>query len=184
MQSLVSITHPRNPSELVPFINGNAPLTKVCVETRFVEPISAMGFDVEVHEEPYDPVAANNAAAMKLAQALVGSVVVEEAQVQSVVAEAEPTPEPVAEAPVAEAPAEETATVGELAATEASTEGAASEEGSEMSAEDLAALRKAIVALTSVKKAKELMKAYGIELDAGITALEDIKAALIVMIDG
>ena len=177
MQSLVSITHPRNPSELVPFINGNAPLTKVCVETRFVEPISAMGFDVEVHEEPYDPVAANNAAAMKLAQALVGSVVVEEVQVQPAVVEAEPTPAPVAEAPAAEAPAEETA-------TEEPAEGTASEEGSEMSAEDLAALREAVVALTSVKKAKELMKAYGIELDAGITALEDIKAALIAMIDG
>ena len=167
--SLVSITHPVDPSAEVPFIGGRCPLSKVAVETWKVAHIKAMGFGVEVHVEPYDPVAESNAAAEQLAAQLAGAVVEQpvaaEEPAQSV-AEAEVVP-PAVEQPVVP-PQDEEAT---------------GEEEVGMTEEELAALRARVEALATKADAEALIAEYGIQLDPMPSKLKDIKAQLIAMID-
>ena len=177
--SLVSITHPVDPSAEVPFIGGRCPLSKVAVETWKVAHIKAMGFSVEVHAEPYDPVAESNAAAEQLAAQLAGAVVEQPVAAEEPaqpVAEAEVVP-PAVEQPVAP-PQDEEAT-GE----EATGEEATGEEEVGMTEEELAALRARVEALATKADAEALIAEYGIQLDPMPSKLKDIKAQLIAMID-
>ena len=167
--SLVSITHPVDPSAEVPFIGGRCPLSKVAVETWKVAHIKAMGFGVEVHAEPYDPVAESNAAAEQLAAQLAGAVV------EQPVAAEEPA-QPVAEAEVAP-PAVEQPVVPPQ------DEEATGEEEVGMTEEELAALRARVEALATKADAEALIAEYGIQLDPMPSKLKDIKAQLIAMID-
>lgn len=167
--SLVSITHPVDPSAEVPFIGGRCPLSKVAVETWKVAHIKAMGFGVEVHAEPYDPVAESNAAAEQLAAQLTGAVV------EQPVAAEEPA-QPVAEAEVAP-PAVEQPVVPPQ------DEEATGEEEVGMTEEELAALRARVEALATKADAEALIAEYGIQLDPMPSKLKDIKAQLIAMID-
>lgn len=167
--SLVSITHPVDPSAEVPFIGGRCPLSKVAVETWKVAHIKAMGFGVEVHAEPYDPVAESNAAAEQLATQLAGAVV------EQPVAAEEPV-QPVAEAEVAP-PAVEQPVVPPQ------DEEATGEEEVGMTEEELAALRARVEALATKADAEALIAEYGIQLDPMPSKLKDIKAQLIAMID-
>ena len=167
--SLVSITHPVDPSAEVPFIGGRCPLSKVAVETWKVAHIKAMGFGVEVHAEPYDPVAESNAAAEQLAAQLAGAVVEQPVAAEEPaqpVAEAEVVP-PAVEQPVAP-PQDEEAT---------------GEEEVGMTEEELAALRARVEALATKADAEALIAEYGIQLDPMPSKLKDIKAQLIAMID-
>ena len=172
--SLVSITHPVDPSAEVPFIGGRCPLSKVAVETWKVAHIKAMGFSVEVHAEPYDPVAESNAAAEQLAAQLAGAVV------EQPVAAEEPA-QPVAEAEVAP-PAVEQPVVPPQD-EEATGEEATGEEEVGMTEEELAALRARVEALATKADAEALIAEYGIQLDPMPSKLKDIKAQLIAMID-
>ena len=172
--SLVSITHPVDPSAEVPFIGGRCPLSKVAVETWKVAHIKAMGFGVEVHAEPYDPVAESNAAAEQLAAQLAGAVV------EQPVAAEEPA-QPVAEAEVAP-PAVEQPVVPPQD-EEATGEEATGEEEVGMTEEELAALRARVEALATKADAEALIAEYGIQLDPMPSKLKDIKAQLIAMID-
>ena len=167
--SLVSITHPVDPSAEVPFIGGRCPLSKVAVETWKVAHIKAMGFGVEVHAEPYDPVAESNAAAEQLAAQLAGAVV------EQPVAAEKPT-QPVAEAEVVP-PAVEQPVVPPQ------DEEATGEEEVGMTEEELAALRARVEALATKADAEALIAEYGIQLDPMPSKLKDIKAQLIAMID-
>ncbi len=167
--SLVSITHPVDPSAEVPFIGGRCPLSKVAVETWKVAHIKAMGFGVEVHAEPYDPVAESNAAAEQLAAQLAGAVV------EQPVAAEEPA-QPVAEAEVVP-PAMEQPVVPPQ------DEEATGEEEVGMTEEELAALRARVEALATKADAEALIAEYGIQLDPMPSKLKDIKAQLIAMID-
>lgn len=167
--SLVSITHPVDPSAEVPFIGGRCPLSKVAVETWKVAHIKAMGFGVEVHAEPYDPVAESNAAAEQLAAQLAGAVV------EQPVAAEEPA-QPVAEAEVVP-PAVEQPVVPPQ------DEEATGEEEVGMTEEELAALRARVEALATKADAEALIAEYGIQLDPMPSKLKDIKAQLIAMID-
>ena len=167
--SLVSITHPVDPSAEVPFIGGRCPLSKVAVETWKVAHIKAMGFGVEVHAEPYDPVAESNAAAEQLAAQLAGAVV------EQTVAAEEPV-QPVAEAEVVH-PAVEQPVVPPQ------DEEATGEEEVGMTEEELAALRARVEALATKADAEALIAEYGIQLDPMPSKLKDIKAQLIAMID-
>lgn len=172
--SLVSITHPVDPSAEVPFIGGRCPLSKVAVETWKVAHIKAMGFGVEVHAEPYDPVAESNAAAEQLAAQLAGAVV------EQPVAAEEPA-QPVAEAEVVP-PAVEQPVVPPQD-EEATGEEATGEEEVGMTEEELAALRARVEALATKADAEALIAEYGIQLDPMPSKLKDIKAQLIAMID-
>ena len=167
--SLVSITHPVDPSAEVPFIGGRCPLSKVAVETWKVAHIKAMGFGVEVHAEPYDPVAESNAAAEQLAAQLAG------AAVEQPVAAEEPA-QPVAEAEVVP-PAVEQPVVPPQ------DEEATGKEEVGMTEEELAALRARVEALATKADAEALIAEYGIQLDPMPSKLKDIKAQLIAMID-
>lgn len=160
--SLVSITHPVDPSAEVPFIGGRCPLSKVAVETWKVAHIKAMGFGVEVHAEPYDPVAESNAAAEQLAAQLAGAVVEEAPVVEEVVTESSPPADEQSAPPPGDAGGEE-----EVGMTE----------------EELAALRARVEALTTKADAEALIAEYGIQLDPMPSKLKDIKAQLIDMID-
>jgi hypothetical protein len=180
--SLVSITHPIDPNAEIPFVGGRAPLNRVAVETWKVKHIAAMGFAVEVHAEPYDPVAESNKEAAKLAEALAAGtpVVVEEPVQQAPVAAAlEPTPAPAA------------AAVEDGASSDEQTEGEGSdeqqpgaEEGEGLTEEEIAALRARVEALTTKADAEALIAEYGIQLDPLPSKLKDIKAQLLAMIDG
>ena len=167
--SLVSITHPVDPSAEVPFIGGRCPLSKVAVETWKVAHIKAMGFSVEVHAEPYDPVAESNAAAEQLAAQLAGAVV------EQPVAAEEPA-QPVAEAEVVPPAVEQPAAPPQ-------DEEATGEEEVGMTEEELAALRARVEALATKADAEALIAEYGIQLDPMPSKLKDIKAQLIAMID-
>ena len=181
--SLVSITHPIDPNAEVPFVGGRAPLNSVAVETWKVRHIETMGFGVEIHAEPYDPVAVSNAKAAELAAALVQP----EAAVAPTPAEkaapaapvvAAPAPE-IAPAPAAvEAPAID-APLGD--AEQAAPEG---EEEATMTEEEMLALRARVEALSTTNDAKALIAEYGIEMNPVPTKLKDIKASLLAMIDG
>lgn len=160
--SLVSITHPVDPSAEVPFIGGRCPLSKVAVETWKVAHIKAMGFGVEVHAESYDPVAESNAAAEQLAAQLAGAVVEEAPVVEEVVTESSPPADEQSAPPPGDAGGEE-----EVGMTE----------------EELAALRARVEALTTKADAEALIAEYGIQLDPMPSKLKDIKAQLIDMID-
>ena len=167
--SLVSITHPVDPSAEVPFIGGRCPLSKVAVETWKVAHIKAMGFGVEVHAEPYDPVAESNAAAEQLAAQLAGAVVEQPVAAEEPaqpVAEAEVVP-PAVEQPVVPPQDEEATGKEEVGMTE----------------EELAALRARVEALATKADAEALIAEYGIQLDPMPSKLKDIKAQLIAMID-
>lgn len=172
--SLVSITHPVDPSAEVPFIGGRCPLSKVAVETWKVAHIKAMGFGVEVHAEPYDPVAESNAAAEQLAAQLAGAVV------EQPVAAEEPA-QPVAEAEVVPPAVEQP--VAPPQDEEATGEEATGEEEVGMTEEELAALRARVEALATKADAEALIAEYGIQLDPMPSKLKDIKAQLIAMID-
>ena len=172
--SLVSITHPVDPSAEVPFIGGRCPLSKVAVETWKVAHIKAMGFSVEVHAEPYDPVAESNAAAEQLAAQLAGAVV------EQPVAAEEPA-QPVAEAEVVPPAVEQP--VAPPQDEEATGEEATGEEEVGMTEEELAALRARVEALATKADAEALIAEYGIQLDPMPSKLKDIKAQLIAMID-
>lgn len=172
--SLVSITHPVDPSAEVPFIGGRCPLSKVAVETWKVAHIKAMGFGVEVHAEPYDPVAESNAAAEQLAAQLAGAVV------EQPVAAEEPA-QPVAEAEVVPPAVEQP--VAPPQDEEATGEEATGEEEVGMTEEELAALRARVGALATKADAEALIAEYGIQLDPMPSKLKDIKAQLIAMID-
>ncbi len=176
--SLVSITHPVDPSAEVPFIGGRCPLSKVAVETWKVAHIKAMGFSVEVHAEPYDPVAESNAAAEQLAAQLAGAVVEQpvaaEEPAQPVAAE-EPA-QPVAEAEVVPPAVEQPVAPPQ-------DEEATGEEEVGMTEEELAALRARVEALATKADAEALIAEYGIQLDPMPSKLKDIKAQLIAMID-
>ena len=170
--SLVSITHPVDPSAEVPFIGGRCPLSKVAVETWKVAHIKAMGFGVEVHAEPYDPVAESNAAAEQLAAQLAGAVA------------EQPAPVAAEEAPVVEEVASESESLppaDEQTAPPAGDAGGEEEVG--MTEEELAALRARVEALTTKADAEALIAEYGIQLDPMPSKLKDIKAQLIDMID-
>lgn len=167
--SLVSITHPVDPSAEVPFIGGRCPLSKVAVETWKVAHIKAMGFSVEVHAEPYDPVAESNAAAEQLAAQLAGAVV------EQPVAAEEPA-QPVVEAEVVPPAVEQPAAPPQ-------DEEATGEEEVGMTEEELAALRARVEALATKADAEALIAEYGIQLDPMPSKLKDIKAQLIAMID-
>jgi hypothetical protein len=174
--SLVSITHPIDPHSEVPFIGGRAPLMNVSVETWKVRHIEAMGFGVEIHAEPYDPVAVSNAKAAELATALgqpaTAVVVATPAKKAAPVAPVAPTPVPeIVAAPVP--PAEE---AGE-------PEQVAGEDEVTMTEDEVLALRARVEALSTVNDAKALIAEYGIELNPMPTKLKDIKAQLIAMID-
>jgi hypothetical protein len=186
--SLVSITHPIDPHSEVPFVGGRAPLMNVSVETWKVRHIEAMGFGVEIHAEPYDPVAASNAKAVELAAALgqpvvaVAATPVKKAAPAAPVAPA-PVPEIVAApaapvAPVAEElPVDEPTAVGEPEQT------AGEDEEATMTEDEVLALRARVEALSTTNDAKALIAEYGIELNPMPGKLKDIKAQLIAMID-
>lgn len=178
--SLVTITHPIDPNAEIPFVGGRAPLSRVAVETWKVKHIAAMGFAVEVHAEPYDPVAEANKEAAKLAEALAaGTPVVEETVQEAPAADLEPAPEV---APVATE--QETASEQPPADGEGSEEQAASEEGEGLTEEEIAALRARVEALTTKADAEALIAEYGIQMDPMPSKLKDIKAQLLAMIDG
>ncbi len=179
--SLVTITHPVDPTAEIPFVGGRAPLQRIAVETWKVRHIAAMGFDVEVHEEPYDPLAKANAEAAKLAEALAaGTPIQEEPTVEEAapVADLEPTPveQPETPAPQEQAPAEETSEEG--------SEQEQSEEEGGLTEEEIAALRARVEALTTKADAEALIAEYGIQMDPMPSKLKDIKAQLLAMIDG
>ena len=159
--SLVTITHQKDPGAEIPFIGGRCPQVEIKVETRQAHLIAEMGFDVEFVQESYDPIAAQAKRAAKLAAALT--------EAHQPKAETKKAVEPTPPAPAAE---------------EQSQEPGESSEGETISEEELKALRERVVALDSVAKAKALVTEYGIELDASLTKLKDIKAALLAMIDG
>ena len=160
--SLVSINHHKDPGAEIPFIGGRCPQVEIKVETKQARLIAEVGFDVEFVQEVYDPIAAQAKRAAKLAAAL------EKGQPPKVAAPAQAVEEVQPAAPVSEEQQE----AGDTA------------EGETISEEELKALRERVVALDSVAKAKALVTEYGIELDASVTKLKDIKAGLLVMIDG
>ena len=160
--SLVTITHPIDPQSEVPFIGGRAPLSRIAVETWKVHHIVAMGFTVEVHEEPYDPLAVANAQAVELAQALASGE------------EPEATVEEVTE--TTETVVQETETTEEVTET--------GDEDITMTEEDIAALRARIEGLTTKADAEALIAEYGIQMEPVPAKLKDIKSQLLAMLDG
>lgn len=164
--SLVTITHQKDPGAEIPFIGGRCPQVEIKVETRQAHLIAELGFDVEFVQESYDPIAAQAKRAAKLAAALTKAHQ-PKAETKKVVETeaAEPTPP----APAVEEQSQESGEPGE---------------GETISEEELKTLRERVVTLDSVAKAKTLVTEYGIELDASLTKLKDIKAALLAMIDG
>jgi predicted component of type VI protein secretion system len=189
--SLVTISHPTDHYKEVPFLNAPGPFKKLAIETWRANSIRSQGFDVEVHEEPYDPVAARNAAAADLASRLSAAPVnVPSAPaVQTAPAAPEPAPTPAVAppAPAAPAPAPEPGPADAPPAEGAG--GAELGEGGEdepaaMTAEELAALRARVEDLKSVVEATALAAEFGIEVPADKTKLKDIKAFIIGLIDG
>ena len=177
--SLVTITHPIDPQSEVPFIGGRAPLSRIAVETWKVHHIVAMGFTVEVHEEPYDPLAVANAQAVELAQAL-ASGEEPEATVEEVT---ETTETVVQETETTEEVTETTETVvQETETTEEVTE--TGDEDITMTEEDIAALRARIEGLTTKVDAEALIAEYGIQMEPVPAKLKDIKSQLLAMLDG
>ena len=181
--ALVSITHPVDPGALIPFINGNAPQTKIVIPSAHAPLIAEMGFDVEVHADPYDPVTAHNEA--------VAARLAEVAAAEPEAAPAEPKrPAPVAEP--APAPVEPAATEPEQPATPEASGGEgdqqSGEEGTEeveegMSLEELQALRATVEGLTALADAKKLLDELQIALDPMPDRLRDVKAELLKVVD-
>jgi hypothetical protein len=181
--SLVTITHPVDPNAEVPFVGGRCPLNSVVVETWKVRHIEAMGFGVEVHEEPHDPIAASDKKADELAKALAEAAPAPAAPAPKAPEKAPAAPEAKAEpvsAPAAEQPAPAAAPAQSPASSE-SAEGGEEEEG--LSEEELAALRARVEALATKADADALIAEYGIELNPMPSKLKDIKAQLLALID-
>lgn len=181
--ALVSITHPVDPGALIPFINGNAPQTKIVVPSAHVPLIAEMGFDVEVHADPYDPVAAHNeAVAAKLAEIAAAEPEAAPAEPEQPAPVAEPAPAQVeTAASESEQPAAPEATGGE-------GEQQPGEEGTEeveegMSLEELQALRASVEGLTTLADAKKLLEDFQIALDPMPTRLRDVKSELLKIVD-
>lgn len=181
--SLVTITHPVDPNAEVPFVGGRCPLNAVVVETWKVRHIEAMGFGVEVHDEPHDPIAESDKRAAALAKALAKGAPTPAAPAPKAPekapaapeVKAEPAPQPTPEEP-APAPAVDQAPI-----PPESAEGGDEEEG--LSEEELAALRARVEGLASKAEADALIAEYGIELNPMPTKLKDVKAQLLALID-
>ena len=181
--SLVTITHPVDPNAEVPFIGGRCPLNAVVVETWKVRHIAAMGFGVEVHDEPHDPIAESDKRAKVLAKALAKGAPAPAAPTPKAPEEApaapevksEPTSQPTPEQPAPAPTADQTQGAPETA------EGGQEEEG--LTEEELAALRARVEALATKADADALIAEYGIELNPMPGKLKDIKAQLLAMID-
>ena len=185
--SLVSISHPIEPSAFIPFINCAAPLVQVVIDTRFIDPLERTGFIVEVHKSPYDPVQVANEKAEALATALAASTGVTApvtapapsvAKAKAPKAPA-PVPEVVVEAPAA--PAVEAEVVVEAPAVEAEVP---VEDDGVISEEELAELRERVSSAESIKVVRAIAAEYEIELPVGLTGLDNLKATILGMLSG
>lgn len=185
--SLVTITHPVDPGAEIPFIGGRCPLTQVTVETWKVRHIEAMGFGVEIHEEPYDPIAVADKKAAELAGAIASATPVVETEPEAPVTETSTEDETVTETTAVvedQTPPQELESGSETsqeAAPPAEGEGESESEG--LTEEELAALRARVEALATKADADALIAEYGIQLDPVPSKLKDIKAQLLAMID-
>ena len=181
--SLVTITHQVDQNAEVPFVGGRCPLNAVVVETWKVRHIKAMGFGVEVHDEPHDPIAASDQRAAALAKALAEgapapATPAPEAPEKAPAApevKAEPALQPSPEEPAPAPAADQTQGASETA------DGGQEEEG--LTEEELAALRARVEGLATLNDAKALIAEYGIELDPLPATLKDIKTQLLALID-
>ena len=170
---LVSIHHPVDESVIIPFLGSAGPFKRIAMQKWQVESIKAEGFVVEVHEDPYDEHAVREAKTAKLVSAMT--------EVQPEVAP-EVAPEVQPEVALDEEITEETPVDDILSASEEQSETA---EGQiEMTEEDLEALKKEISEIKTLAEANAIVAKYGFELDASVTRLKDIKAALLSALDG
>ena len=170
---LVSIHHPVDESVIIPFLGSAGPFKRIAMQKWQVESIKAEGFVVEVHEDPYDEHAVREAKTAKLVSAMT--------EVQPEVAP-EVAPEVQPEVALDEEITEETPVDDILSASEEQSETAESQ--IEMTEEDLEALKKEISEIKTLAEANAIVAKYGFELDASVTRLKDIKAALLSALDG
>lgn len=192
--ALVTITHPVEPGAFVPFINGKAPLKEITIDARFIESLRALKFDVEVHANPYDPIAAANEKAERLSSQLGGQAVDEDVTTEDValVAESEPVAvtveqpqqvtEVVADEPISNVIAETMAATPEVVAEDANA-GDASDEGV-ISDEELAQLRVNVESALSLSKLREVVSAYGIEIPPTFTRVKDARTYVLDLLNG
>ena len=177
---LVSIHHPVDESVIIPFLGSAGPFKRIAMQKWQVESIKAEGFVVEVHEDPYDEHAVREAKTAKLVSAMTEVQPEVAPEVQPEVAP-KVQPEVAPEVAVDEEITEETPVDDILSASEEQSETA---EGQiEMTEEDLEALKKEISEIKTLAEANAIVAKYGFELDASVTRLKDIKAALLSALD-
>ena len=154
--SLVSIRHPTDHSAMIPYFGSFGPLNQIPVYTRMANEIRQLGFVVDVHDDAYDPLAAQNAAARRLADELRAP-------------------------PRSSAP--EIATAVAAQSVKNAEPPAQTEAPQPMSLEEAQLLRDRVSGLDSLARARELMDEYAITLDPSISKLKDIKASILALIE-
>ena len=197
MHSLVSIKHPTLPHLDVPFINARGPFDRIVMPTWQVRSIEKQGFNVTVHSEPYDPVAARES---KISQA-VKAVVSQAAEVVDNVAEVvDSVADYVAEAAESvvsiagtDSKVDETAEVVHTAAeaignvaekideaivSEGEQQPATAEEPT-MTEAEWDSMIGMVRAFTTLNEAKQFTDAYSIVIPETLTRLKDIKAEIL-----
>lgn len=175
---LASIHHPTDPSVHIPFIGARGPFDRIALPRWQAKSLADQGFSVEIHVDPYDP----------LADAAVSPVsspeVLSEALVAATEAPTEAPTEAATEAPteaVTEAPTEEI--LPDAPAAGEQPEVAHGDEAPALTAGEVDALRARITTLASLADARTMIEEWGFQLDPSLTKLRDIKAAMLATLD-
>ena len=167
---LASIHHPTDPSVHIPFIGARGPFDRIALPRWQAKSLADQGFSVEIHVDPYDP----------LADAAVSPVSSPEVLGEALVAATEAPTEAPTDA-VTEAPTEEI--LPDAPAAEEQPEAAQGDEAPALTAEEVDTLRARITTLASLADARTMIEEWGFQLDPSLTKLRDIKAAMLATLD-
>lgn len=167
---LASIYHPTDPSVHIPFIGARGPFDRIALPRWQAKSLADQGFSVEIHVDPYDP----------LADAAVSPVSSPEVLSEALVAATEAPTEAPTEA-VTEAPTEEI--LPDAPAAGEQPEVAHGDEAPALTAGEVDALRARITTLASLADARTMIEEWGFQLDPSLTKLRDIKAAMLATLD-
>ena len=167
---LASIHHPTDPSVHIPFIGARGPFDRIALPRWQAKSLADQGFSVEIHVDPYDP----------LADAAVSPVSSPEVLGEALVAATEAPTEAPTDA-VTEAPTEEI--LPDAPAAGEQPEVAHGDEAPALTAGEVDALRARITTLASLADARTMIEEWGFQLDPSLTKLRDIKAAMLATLD-
>lgn len=167
---LASIHHPTDSSVHIPFIGARGPFDRIALPRWQAKSLADQGFSVEIHVDPYDP----------LADAAVSPVSSPEVLGEALVAATEAPTEAPTDA-VTEAPTEEI--LPDAPAAGEQPEVAHGDEAPALTAGEVDALRARITTLASLADARTMIEEWGFQLDPSLTKLRDIKAAMLATLD-